>query len=105
MSDDFKNFIADQLREVPEIRFRKMFGGFGIYSGQVFFGIISDNTLYFKTNTGTKEKYIEAGSDFFKPSSSQHLSNYYEVPVDILEDKEALAEWANESIVISSSLA
>jgi DNA transformation protein len=99
--ESFKNFVLDQLSELPNLRARGMFGGFGLYSGNVFFGIISDDVLYFKTNEVTCKQYREAESDCFRPSEKQVLKNYYEVPADVLEECEILLEWAREAIGIS----
>jgi len=47
---DYKNFILDQLRLVAGISERRLFGGYGLYNNGRFFGIISSNRLFFKTN-------------------------------------------------------
>ena len=99
--ESFKDFVADQLEGLPDLRARRMFGGFGLYSGNVFFGIISDDVLYFKTDEETQRRYSEAGSDCFRPSEKQVLKNYYEVPADILENKEVLLKWAREAVQVS----
>lgn len=100
--ESFKDFVVDQLSELPGLRAGRMFSGFGIYAGDVFFGIVSDNVLYFKTNKETRKRYVEAGSDCFRPSEKQVLKNYYEVPADILEDRGALLEWAHEAVTVAS---
>lgn len=99
MADDsFKDFVVDQLEGVGDITVRKMFGGFGIYSEGTFFAIISDGVLYFKTNEKTRQRYSDAGMDCFCPSEEQVLKNYFEVPPDILENREEICEWATEAI-------
>lgn len=99
MADDsFKDFVIDQLEGVGDITVRKMFGGYGIYSAGIFFAIISDGVLYFKTNEKTRQRYSDAGMDCFRPSEEQVLKNYFEVPPDILENREEISEWATEAI-------
>lgn len=101
--ESFREYVIDQLSDVPHLRTRKMFGGLGIYSDDVFFALVtSGDVLYFKTSEKTSRQYISAGSDFFKPSPEQHLKNYYEVPPEVLEDREVLIEWAREAIEIAS---
>ena len=92
--DGFKDFILDQLADVRGITCRTMFGGFGLYHGEVFFGIINKGQLYFKTDTFTRSAYIQRGMKPFHPNAKQTLKNYYEVPVDVLEDGEQLTTWA-----------
>lgn len=100
--ESFKDFVSDQLSDIPNIRARRMFSGFGLYAGDTFFAIISDDVLYFKTDPETRQRYIAVGSDCFHPSEKQVLKNYYEVLADILEDRETLVEWARESIRIAA---
>lgn len=95
--DSFVKFVEDQLSGVPEVRSRRMFGGWGLYSEDRFFGIVSDEVLYFKTNEVTRQKYVALDSTCFRPSEEQVLKNYYEVPADVLENPEQLSEWAIEA--------
>ena len=74
-----------------------MFGGYGLYSGEQFFGIVFDGRLYFKTHPETLPEYLEYHAAVFAPSEKQVLKNYREVPVDILEDSERLPLWARKA--------
>jgi TfoX/Sxy family transcriptional regulator of competence genes len=38
--DSFKDFVLDQLRELDDVEARRMFGGYGLYQDETFFGII-----------------------------------------------------------------
>lgn len=99
-NDDYKNYILDQLRLVSDIRVKRMFGSFGLYMDGVFFGILSDNCLYFKTNDKIRDKYEKLGMKPFQPSVKQKLKNYYEVPPEIVEDPYSLKEWSEESATL-----
>ncbi len=96
----FKDFILDQLNGLSEVTASSMFSSFGLYSNNIFFGIINDGRLYFKTNEGTIQKYKDQGMKPFQPSANQKLKNYFEVPGDIMEDSEELLKWAKESISV-----
>ena len=95
--DLFVKFVLDQLQDLSGLECRAMFGGHGLYSEEVFFGIISSGKLYFKTRSSTREKYVEHGMEPFQPNERQTLKNYYEVPVDVLEDHDDLKAWALEA--------
>ena len=86
----FSEFVLDHLIDLGDVDCRHMFGGFGVYHRDTFFGIISDGRLYFKTNEATREDYIAQGMGPFRPSDKMTLKNYYEVPADVLEDPEVL---------------
>ncbi len=92
--DSFKEFVLDQLAGLPGVTCRAMFGGYGLYRGAVFFGIIHKGRLYFKTDDRTRAAYLDQGMKPFRPNKKQTLKTYYEVPVDIIEDAEELAAWA-----------
>ena len=99
MKDEgFVDFVIDQLHRVKDIRRRRMFGAYGLYCGEIFFAIVADGRLYFKTNNTTSPRYKEHDMGPFTPAPGQVLKNYFEVPVDVLEDDEQLAEWARESV-------
>lgn len=95
--DGFRDFVLDQLSELPGLTHRAMFGGYGLYQRDVFFGIIHKGRLYFKVSPNTVDLYKEQGMKPFRPNDKQTLKSFYEVPVDIVEDSEHLAAWATEA--------
>jgi DNA transformation protein len=96
--DSFVSFVLDQLSEVPGLGCRAMFGGYGLYCGATFFGIVFDGRLYLKTDSTTEPEYLRRGMKPFRPSDRQVLKTYYEVPADVLEDCAHLAEWAESAV-------
>lgn len=93
--DSFKEFVLDQLGEMRSVACRAMFGGFGLYHHDIFFGILHKGRLFFKTDDQTRPAYEKYGMKPFRPSDKQTLKNYYEVPPDILESKGDLILWAH----------
>jgi DNA transformation protein len=96
-TDSFRDFVLEQLSALENLRCKRMFGGHGLYSGEVFFGIVFDGRLYFKTNPDTLSDYLAFHAAVFAPSEKQILKNYREVPVDILEDAVNLTTWAQKA--------
>lgn len=45
---DFVNYVTEQLREAGVIRSRKMFGEYGLYCDDIFFGVICDDQFFVK---------------------------------------------------------
>ena len=95
--DGFKDFVLDQLSDLPSLTCRAMFGGYGLYCGRVFFGIVQKGRLYFKTDATTAPGYRERKMKPFRPNTKQTLNSYYEVPVDVLEDAGELTIWARQA--------
>ncbi len=52
---EFVQYIVDQIENAGEIKFRHMFGEYGVYSDGKIFGLICDNKLFIKpTESGRK---------------------------------------------------
>ena len=102
-TDGFKDFVLDQLSGLRGVTCRPMFGGYGLYKGVVFFGIVHKGRLYFRTGEGTRSAYREAGMKPFRPNAKQILKTYYEVPAEVAEDPERLVEWAQFAISCTPS--
>ncbi len=45
---EFMEYVADQLRDVGNITYRKMFGEYGIYCDGKIFAVACDDQLFFK---------------------------------------------------------
>ena len=99
-ANSFAAFVLEQLRaDAGEpISTRRMFGSLGLYYHDAFFGIISRGHLYLRTTEATRPAFEARGMGPFRPRPQQTLKNYYEVPVDILEDPDALAEWVRGAL-------
>lgn len=97
-ADSFKDFVLDQLGQDRELICRPMFGGYGLYHRALFFGIIHKGRFYLKTNGHTRAAYASRGMQPFRPNGRQLLKHYFEVPIDILEDAEALRLWARLAV-------
>jgi DNA transformation protein len=94
----FLDDLLAQLSDVEGLRSRGMFGGWGLYAGTTFFGIVYRGRVYFHTTPATRAEYTSRGSGPFRPNATQTLWDYYEVPADILADEVALLGWARASV-------
>jgi DNA transformation protein len=103
VSEGFRAFVLEQLaRTTPALRARNMFGGVGLYSGDLFFALMDDDVLYFKVDDGNRERFEELGMGPFRPrGDGGEVMQYYEVPAQILEDAEVLAPWAEEAVEVA----
>lgn len=102
----FRDFVLDQLSEVPTLSARPMFGGFGLYSGEVFFGLIAAGVLYLKVDAATRPSFEAAGSSPFKPYGGPGvMSSYFNVPLDVLEHAPTLVVWARRAIEVARAAA
>lgn len=105
VSGTFRTFVLEQLgRTVQGIRGRNMFGGVGIYAGELFFALIAEDTLYFKVDDSNRPEFEARGMGPFQPYGDDgEVMQYYRVPEDLLEDTEVLGEWAEKAISVARS--
>ncbi len=94
----FKDFVLDQLRDLADIEARRMFGGYGLYQDETFFGIVHKGRLYFKIDDSTVHAYRKRKMKPFRPNAKQTLKSYYQVPLEIFEDPGQLCQWAVQAI-------
>ena len=107
VSDGFRAFILEQLAGIRGLHDRVMFGGIGLYDGDVFFGIVARDSLYLKVDDSTRGRYEAAGMTPFKPYADRPMTimGYYEVPVRVLEDADELVRWARAATRVGSRAA
>lgn len=106
-SQEFLQYVLEQLDGLGGVVSRRMFSGAGLYQDEVFFGLLFRDTLYFKVNDANRADYESRGMGRFQPYRDKpYLSfTYYEVPVEVLEDREELASWARRSIAAALAIA
>ncbi len=101
VSDEFLDYIIDQLAGWGEVSARKMFGGAGLYCYGAMFGLIADDVAYLKVDDSNRQDFVKAGSSAFNPYPEKNKSvvmSYYEIPADVLEDRELLGKWAERAM-------
>jgi DNA transformation protein and related proteins len=99
VSEEYLDYVVDQLGCIGEVAAKRMFGGVGLYRDGFFFGLIAGDMLYFKVDDENRPDYEAAGAKSFQPYGEDSYSmGYYEVPVDVLEDVDKLRLWANAAV-------
>ena len=99
VSEEYLDYVVDQLGCIGEVAAKRMFGGVGLYRDGLFFGLIAGDTLYFKVDDENRPDYEAAGAKAFQPYGEESYSmGYYEVPVDVLEDVDKLRRWASGAV-------
>jgi DNA transformation protein and related proteins len=87
--------LTDLLRPLGTIRVRRMFGGHGIYADGLFFALIVDDDLYFKTDAISRPVFVAAGLEewvYVKRGKPVRM-RYFRPPEDVYEDVESLRHW------------
>jgi DNA transformation protein len=88
--------LVTTLSIVGAVNGRKMFGGYGIFTDDAMFALVSSTgDIHFKVDDSNRQKYEAAGSLQF------HKMPYYQLPEAIFQNDEALFAWAKESMSIA----
>jgi len=90
---------ADGLHEVfasvMPVRVRRMFGGHGIYDGEIMFALEQQGEIYLKADAESEARFAAAGSEPFVYSrgAKPFAMSYWRLPDAALDDEDALREW------------
>jgi DNA transformation protein and related proteins len=105
VSDEYLQFVLEQLAALGHLRAQRMFGAVGLYCDDCFFGLISAGTLYFKVGEGNLADYESRGMGRFRPypDRPERSMGYYQVPADVLDEAETLVSWARAALAVARS--
>jgi DNA transformation protein and related proteins len=99
-NNEYLQYVLEQLAGLPGVRSNRMFSGAGLYQDEVFFGLLFGETLYFKVDDSNRPDYESRGMAQFRPYKDrpQVSFTYYEVPPEVLEDRQELVAWARRAV-------
>ncbi|HEV8599248.1 MAG TPA: TfoX/Sxy family protein [Gemmatimonadales bacterium] len=103
VSPSYRQFVVDSLERVAQgIRAKSMFGGVGLYAGELFFALIDGDTLYLKVDATTRGDFETRGMGPFRPFGEEgEVMQYYELPAELLEEPEELRAWVEKAIEVA----
>ena len=104
LSSEYKTFVLDLFEPVFPVRVRAMFGGAGIYSGDVMFGLIADERIYLKTDETGKAAFLDegCGAFVFEPRTGKPVEmSYWEMPERLYDDPDELKAWALKALDVA----
>ena len=105
MDRSFAEFVLEQLGRVTRVTGRRMFGGMSIYAGPHCFALIGDDRLFLKVDDSNRPDFEARGMGPFRPYDDERAMQYYELPVDVLEDPDELQRWTRRALAVAVSAA
>lgn len=100
-------FLQDLVEWEVSFSYRSMFGWYWIYRFGKIFAILVWNQFYFKVWEINKQDFIDYWSEPFsykKKSGEIGIMTYYELPEEIMENREELFKWIDKSLSIESKI-
>ncbi len=99
VSKEFLEDVLNDLRFLGEIESKRMFGGYGLYSDGLFFGLLSQDMLFFKVGEAGRAECEEAGIPAFDPyGDGKGMSSYFEVPSEVRSKRKELKRWFERAL-------
>lgn len=96
---EYVEYLHEVFEQFGPVRARRMFGGYGIYSGDVMFALVADDTLYLKADDENRADFEARGLPPFMYDKGGRLvkMSYYLAPDDIMEDRDEAVQWARRA--------
>ena len=82
-SDEFVDYVVEQLSGWGEVSVRRMFGGAGLYREGTMFAVVADDVAYLKVDDSNRDDFLRAGSAPFEPYPDKiktTIRTYFEIP-------------------------
>ncbi len=109
--------LADGAAVVGELfdglagfRIKRMFGGLGLYAGEVMFGLIDDGQIYLKTDAALEADLRAAGSQPWRytprsgPQAGVTLeTSYLSLPDAACDDSAEAQAWAERALAVAKA--
>jgi DNA transformation protein len=107
-SDSFAEFLKEQLAPLGHVTMRRMFGKTGVFCDGLMFGMVTDNTLYFRIDDQNREAFKEAASfpplNYSKKGSMIDLS-FWRAPERLFDESDELVAWARIALAAAARVA
>ena len=96
--------IRDLFSEFGVVHIRRMFGGAGIYAGDLMFGLVSHELIYLKANADTVAAFERENCAPFQYSTKngkRAVMPYWRLPDRLYDDPAELAQWAARALSVA----
>jgi DNA transformation protein len=89
--------IRELFADILPVRVRRLFGGLGVYDGEMIFALVFKGDIYLKTSPATLERFIAAGCRPFtyEARGRERALGYWSLPDAALDDLDTLRIWTD----------
>ncbi len=107
-SDSFAEFLREQLAPLGRVTLRRMFGKTGVFCNGLMFGMVTNDTLYFRVDEDNRAVFKEAESvpplNYEKQGRTIDLS-FWRAPERLLDEPDELVTWARAALAAARRVA
>ena len=101
VKEEYLNFVKDQLEQIGSFDTKKMFGGVGFFKDGIMFALIAKGIFRFRVDEVNQSDYEGRGMEPYRTKPNTKGMPYWEVPVDVWEDRDELKVWAEKAIEVA----
>jgi DNA transformation protein len=101
-------FIRELFAQFRPVTVKRMFGGAGLYSEGVMFGLVFDGAIYLKVDETSIPEFEREGSQPFVYTRAKSAGrvgraslSYWRLPERLYDDPDELAVWASRALAIA----
>jgi DNA transformation protein len=101
-------FIRELFAPFGAVTVRRMFGGAGIFSQGLMFGLVADDAIYLKVDAASIPDFEREGSEAFTYTRSNSRGgdgtaalSYWRLPERLYDDPEELKIWAARALAVA----
>lgn len=101
VSPEFREHVLDLLEPLGAVSVKRFFGGAALVLGAAQFGMIMGETVFPRVDDSNRDDFVEAGCRPFSYTTKVRkvtVASYYSLPEDLIDDRDALLEWARRSV-------
>ena len=103
--DPFFDYVEELFAPLGPVRIRRMFGGAGVYAGDVMFALIADDQIYLKVDEALKRDLEEEGCGPFtydkKDGTQAVMMAYYALPDSAADDPDEACAWGRRALNVA----
>jgi DNA transformation protein len=92
---EFVEYLLEMMNLFGGVTVKPMFGGHGFFKEGLMFALVTDDTLYFKTDDFSRFEFehLKLEPFVFIRAKKPVSTSYYKAPADALDNNEEMARW------------
>jgi DNA transformation protein and related proteins len=101
-------FIRELFAPFRPVTMKRLFGGAGLYAGELMFGLVFDGAIFLKVDETSIPDFEREGSRPFVYTRAKspgrvgrHSLSYWRLPERLYDDPDELAVWAARAFAIA----
>jgi len=104
-TNEFCDYVVDLLSPLGQASYKFMFGGYGVYVGELMIAIVANDQLLLRADDENRPEYEALGIGPFQPYTDKSRSiPFYTVPDEVMDDPDDLVEWARKSLAATQRM-